>query len=702
MNNTLNLKIINKYKNSVLQMIHFSYPELASSEILDAIDYSIMKRMKNHNIILENNYKNKKIDSTIIDITEFILEQEPIITANGVLYKKRLDSVNPIANLMQRFLAQRKIYKKEMYKHLKGNELYEKYDLLQLLSKIDANSLYGTLGSAASIFFNIYCASSITAQGRSLNATAGLMFEMFISNNVAFRSLNEIINFIDNTTKEKDNRGYSDKDILDNNIDLVTCFEKIIFTSGQGYKPSMRDLEIIWNIMSRLEQEELNRLYYKNNLFEFMSNSSMEKAMLYLLQKLNIPFVDPNNPPTEIKVELDELNNILREYVWYGHHIIDRIPRMLMLPRKVSMLYDTDSQIINLDGWYRFILNKVYNVPMKIKTMITNPMIMNKLDEFGDVVNPVKIMEICEPVYDYNFYTDEVIEVERTVNPLNIIPQDGLRYSIINILSYCVGNLVNEYLGLHVEYSNALEEGKCFMSMKNEFLFKIILLHEGQKNYAAITEFKEGNKIPKGEEMQITGLAMDKSSLNQSTRDRLKYILYEDILSVGDEIDQIKILKDLIIFEKQIYQSLVDGSKEYYKPATMKSISSYDNPMSYGPIKAAYAWNELIQDGYEIIDLDKRNSVDIAKLDLNIKNVDKIKDTNPEMYNRILKLLNTKEFKGSITSIAIPLNQPVPEWVLIFINYKELINGNLSTFPMKAIGLEMAEGNVNYTNILKI
>ena len=140
MDNTLNLKIINKYKESVLEMIHYSYPELSSKEILDAVDYSIIKRMKNHNIILENNYKNKQINSTLIDITEFILEQQPIVTANGVLFKKRADAINPIANLMQRFLKQRKIYKKQMFTYPKGSELYEKYDLLQLLSKVDANS----------------------------------------------------------------------------------------------------------------------------------------------------------------------------------------------------------------------------------------------------------------------------------------------------------------------------------------------------------------------------------------------------------------------------------------------------------------------------------------------------------------------------------------------------------------------------------
>ena len=41
-----------------------------------------------------------------------------------------------------------------------------------------------------------------------------------------------------------------------------------------------------------------------------------------------------------------------------------------------------------------------------------------------------------EDDYDYNFYDDEVIQMKKKINPLKIIPQEGLRYSIVNIISY--------------------------------------------------------------------------------------------------------------------------------------------------------------------------------------------------------------------------------------------------------------------------
>ena len=100
--------------------------------------------------------------------------------------------------------------------------------------------------------------------------------------------------------------------------------------------------------------------------------------------------------------------------------------------------------------------------------------------------------------------------------------------------------------------------------MKNEFLFRRLLLTDAKKHYASKQELQEGNVVPEEESLDVKGMeAFTKSTTAKETKDKLKKILYEDILNTP-VIDQANIISKIAIVEREIFDSIHKGEKKYY------------------------------------------------------------------------------------------------------------------------------------------
>ena len=704
------------YKDTLKRMLSLNLPSLTNRELDEAIDYSMNKRYTPVQSKVYNNYTEKTVVNTLAELTDYIYSREPIQTAWGVLFKKHGVVPNPLTKLIHMFMLNRDKEKKIMFQYPKGSEEFEEHNLLQLLAKVDTNAIYGALGNVACIFYNLHVAASITYQGRSYISAAIMFFEMFLANNVKFASLNEVITFIDNVRCEE--RHYDDRLILDRNIEPIEVLSQLVLTCGDfrhgkiKWVPDQRDLDIIWEQLNNLTQEDLNRIYYKNNLYAFLDNTSMTKALMYLLQAMEVPYLDPNKSPDNIKVELETFCDLLREYVFYNHQIIDRIDRNTNMIKNVSLISDTDSTIVSFDAFYNYTLGKIKETGADIEIAKYYIDGVSYIQEDKDG-NPLYRGVYYDPIeYDYDFYNEKVIEKERLIRPLEVIPQDNLRYSIINIIGHCCGILCNEYIESHTKMGNSYDKNrKTMMYLKNEFTFKRALLTDKKKNYAAIQTLQEGNIVPDENmnDLAITGLAIKKSTLPKETRDELQKILYEDILK-PEYIDQVKLIKDLAIFEDNIFQSLRNGEKAYYKPVSIKAIGRYEDPLGIQGIKASLIWNAVRNPDLEAIDLDAKNNIDVVKTDINASTIEKIKGDFPDEYEKLSRLLSgetnkdlAKVLKGSITTVAVPRNVKTPEWLTHLINYTEITNDNIKNFPVDSVGIRrLGKTNVNYSNILSL
>ena len=139
-----------KYKKTLSDCMMLYYPNANPSDIDAAIDYSIQKRFRNSNKVRvvnsykryrdeNDNYKDPEQQMTLQKLSDYILSREPIVTANGVMFKHHGEVPNPMNDVIQSFLSLRSQHKKMMFSFPKGSENFQKYNLMQSLDKIDAN-----------------------------------------------------------------------------------------------------------------------------------------------------------------------------------------------------------------------------------------------------------------------------------------------------------------------------------------------------------------------------------------------------------------------------------------------------------------------------------------------------------------------------------------------------------------------------------
>lgn len=738
----MNNKYLDKYKD-VMKRLLLSYDSnMTEADAKNIVDYSVKKRFTDFEAYLRNNYIKKNIDLSGAEILEYITKKETILTSYGVMFKTHANSQNPMISVIQNFAKLRKMHKKEMFKYPKGSEQFERFNLLQQLDKIDMNGIYGLIGLAVSFLFDLNVAPSVTSMGRSLISSAIMCFEMFLGNNVKFGSLDDVLVFIDNVRKEYKEWKFDDEVVLGKSgfVDVYEVFNKLILNCGYKYVPTTEDMDIVLKILQSCTQTELNRLYYKNNLYGIMDTTYARNLMVQIFENMDFPYMDPAYPPVGIRQYLDELKAVLLEYVFYCYQIYDRMDRNKNMIKKISLISDTDSSFVSLDAWYNYnikyleghdfkILHQNIDVaklvekcekseegvPEYLKDIQSTrfPISFFERDEWGDPINSgiSDCITFEELEYDYDFFNQEKIEINKLINPVETIPQENMKFSLVNIMCYILTDVINLYMiDFTKESGSYRNDVDCAIVMKNEFFMTRVLLENVKKHYASLQQLQEGNYL--GGVPDVKGIdCLVKSVIPKTTRDRLNKILLKDIL-LADNIDRTNIIKQMAILENDIYTNIMNGSKNYYKPATIKSLDSYENPLRVFGVKGLLLWNYVKDEHLSAIDVKERNSVDIIKIVVNAVTVEKLKDEFPYQYERFLellgieecnnddvKLLKSKEFQ----SIALPLDVPVPRWIELIVDYRSIIVDNLGGFPLNGVGISQLDSKkVPYTNIIKL
>jgi len=634
------MDVISKYKEDSLEMLKLMYPKNIN-RIEAVLDTLIEKKFKERNVNFANDYENFTSEQILSDICEFYWNEKPLVVGNGVFYHQHETpgKINISILLLDTFLNNRKVTKKEMFKAIEaGNKLEEdEYEMLQLTWKLFANSYYGGMGQASCQYFNKYSAPAVTYSGVQLTTTALLAFEYFF-NNFKFSSLASVLTYIKNIKKEEyyDISKYLDKNVTRDSL-------KKYLLSKCNFTLNIESIDII---ISNLSQDEINKLYYKNNFYEFINDSPVIRKLLSEI--INIKFISIKDLDETKKEILTEITNTIVKVIHYNYQIFDRLKIATYDNRDSILVVDTDSCFIHIQPFFDF-LKKNFRV--------------NDNESW------------------YATSTDSIIT---------------------HILSVVIRNTLDNLLNsMHVQ-----DKYKPIINMKSEFLYEKIITTRNKKNYLGRLIGREGHSINPAK-IDMKGISIKKSNVNKTTREFFNKMIKEEIL-IDKDINLSKILAQFIEFGSNIKKSLQNGETAFLMPSKVSDPTSYKDPFKMMQIKALFTWN-LLNPENEIqtpttVNILKLKSLELNELELLISGFsEELLSIKENIYNNKDEQIQ----KMGLNVIALPRSLDIiPKWLIPLIDYDTIVEDSLRPgfILLESLGLKLYKSNNKelYTNILDL
>ena len=631
------------------------YPQAKEEDLREILIEIAEKYGFSPRAVIYNNYDDgKQVNSDLLSIYEWVEQTKPICGGNGTFFKNQDKKTSPIAKVITGRISTRKQYQRTRDQYDQSSYEYRYYDMMQKEAKIKINSIYGSFGATTFQLYNIFTAAATTGTAQSLISTTAVAFEGFLSDNARFRSIDEFMIYVGDVLHKTDyTYNYSIVPII---RDPGKVYDRMVNHFLEGVEVTDSICDIIWRVLENCNEEQLTRLYYKNNLYDFIDTPIIHDIMLEIFNTAT-SFRNPNAVPEELYGLLDQLWDYTNEFVFYNHAYTERINRLVHYKRRSVIIIDTDSNMINIEPWVGHLQKTVW-------------------EQSGTSMD-----------------------------------DDNKLFASVNGLVFLVTRMVQTLLKKYCEDCNLLDEYAKRVNMKNEFYYARMLLADVKKRYAARTRLQEGVEIKVGsrKELDVKGYDFRKAGVNEDISNKLYSILLECIMR-PEKINISRILAKLDFIERDIKESLKCGKRTYLLRMNCKSPRAYSNPDTQGAVLGPMLWNVAFPEN----EIEIPDKLDVVILNnVTLEQLETMEAKFPNEVDRIRKFIfngpQKKHFEEKgLVYLALPNDgSGIPELFIPFINVDKIVTRNIGTFEpvMDALGIPMVSGSKDYKyfgNILNI
>lgn len=648
----------------ILKKMH---PEWKTSQIEEALDHIWKEHIQDPSILMDNNVKNESAMITLTQMCNWVDKEKPVISGNATFYCQPSVHVSPTSEMLQALKRERKSVKNELWKYKPTDDEYQMLDLTQQNIKVIMNAEYGGSGTPTAAFYTKYSPAATTLMAQSIITVMAAFFEGYLGDNQVFFGINECFDWMRITCRKANNKKIPKWIHIPDSYTVANRIKRKMMNGVAA----IDDLNAITRYVASCDDTELVYLFYANNFKEFITNHPKMQNLLHnVLSKLpnyevaidgvpggfesqfpsndptsvekynkwmsNQMFLNPYQIPDIIKDDMTEFISLMTEYVYVEYITPDSIIKLNNHYRNTVLLVDTDSNIINTDIFVSFVLNEVFPG-----------------ESFGR----------------QKMYNDMIL---------------------VNVMCAALSDSVALMLDYYGRMRNMNSEARKELTMKNEFMFRVLFLMQVKKRYTASIVLREGNIIIPFK-AEIKGVDFIKAGVSDDVESRFKKMLCDHIL-FSDTLEVHELVRELKAFEREIDNDLHNGKMTYLKHAQFKDISAYKNPWTQQGFKGSMVWNAIYDDN-KIYPLDR---ISLLKTTISSPlDIEDLKSTHPDIYNKIMTNIfmatNDPELRNTgLKIVAIPnTEKSIPEWLIPYIDYDLIISDTIASFKsiLTALGL---------------
>lgn len=648
---------VERWLEETIRKFELLYPGIDREELGKILLDIFQQRGNNPKTLLHNNYLRQEVNSDILTMYDWIQTKKPIVAGGGVFFMDQTKKHSPIYTNIKKKKADRKFYQNSRDTY--DPESYEWWhdDMMQTEKKVKINAIYGSFGTPSFQFYNLYTASATTLTSQRMIAVTGIAIEAFLTNSPVFENLDEVLYFFDAViNREEHHINYTDLPTIS---DWRVVFERYYVKLVKNRDQEETHKAIMEEILRNCTEEQLTRLYYKNNLYAFF-DTPLIHGLIEDIFLDDTPFLNPNDIPESIKPRINLIWDYCNEFVFWNHFWTERVRRLSTQTRECVIGVDTDSNMVHLQPFVDYMANMFWE-----KAASTN--------------------------------TD-----------------DDLIFKSANIATVLLTFMIRGALNVHTDACNVLPEEAKDINMKNEYLWARCLWTDVKKRYVTRVLLKDGKRIKLGakNELDIKGFDFKKAAVNKQIANALAEIILLHIMR-PKAINISDVLRELDRIECEIIDSIQKGERTYCLRFNCKEPRAYAKPESQGAVISVQLWNLLYPQNP--IQIPTKCDVVILR-GVKMAELETMRDQYPEEVSKIERYIfhgpsAAYYEKHGLKYLALPNDSSkVPEFFIPLIDVNKTLTRNLGTFDsiMQSLGVPMdklKKGSTTYkyySNIIQI